>query len=196
MAMSSFIPWKDPRLAAGIALVAGGGLAGSLLLGGESTVPILRASQPIAAGTVLEASQFVVDELPDKVGEGYVRLGEIPADAVAAHSISAGDLLARSALEGVRDKVDLSVPLLSDPPSSIGVGAEVEIWRVRSAQFDNDAEAHRIVTGAVLVSIDMPESVSVGGSRVQVRVSPADVPDILEVLGTQDGLVIVGGVAS
>ena len=68
MGMSSLVPWKDPRLAAGIALIAGGGLAGSLLLGGEDTVPILRAERTIAAGSELDPGQFVVDELPQRVG--------------------------------------------------------------------------------------------------------------------------------
>lgn len=194
--MSSFMPWKDPRLAAGIALIAGGGLAGSVLLGGETTIPVLRAEHAIAAGTVVDAGHFVVEELPERVGDGYVRVGEIPEGAIAAHTISAGDLLARSALEATRTKVDLSLPLLADPPSSVGIGAEVEIWRVRSAQFDTDAEAHRIADGAVLVSIDAPDSVSARGAQAQVRVSPADVPNILEVLGTQDGLVIVGSVGA
>lgn len=194
MGMSSLVPWKDPRLAAGIALIADGGLAGSLLLGGEDTVPILRAERTIAAGSELDPGQFVVDELPQRVGEGYVRPGQIPEGSLAAHTISEGDLLTRSALEGASDQVDLSLPLIADPPSSIGIGAEVEIWRVRSAQFDADAQAHRIASGAVLVSIDVPDSVAAAGSRAQVRVSPADVPDILEVLGTQDGLVIVGAV--
>ena len=175
-------------------MIAGGGLAGSLLLGGEDTVPILRAERTIAAGSVLDPGQFVVDELPQRVGEGYVRPGHIPEGSLAAHTISEGDLLTRSALEGASDQVDLSLPLIADPPSSIGIGAEVEIWRVRSAQFDADAQAHRIASGAVLVSIDAPDSVAAAGSRAQVRVSPADVPDILEVLGTQDGLVIVGAV--
>lgn len=190
MSISRFLPWKDPRLAAGLALVAGGGLAGALLLGGDDTVPILRARQPIAAGSVLETSQFAADELPERVGDGYLRLGEIPDGALAAYSLEAGDLLAGSAVVGGDERVDLSVPLLANPPSTMGVGSTVSVWRVRTAQFDTDAEASQIAAGAVVVAIEEPSSLS--GVLAQIRVKPDDVANILEVLGTQDGLVLVG----
>lgn len=187
---SSSMPWKDPRFAIGVAFIAGGGLAGSFVLSGEESVGFLRADQPIAAGAVLQEGQFVIDELPERVGSGYVRVGEIPEGAVAAHSIAEGELLAGSALGGSHDSVDLSVPLMAAPPASTGIGSKVEVWRVRSAQFGSEAQAHRIAD-AVLVSLDSPDSVGVSGVNAHIRLSPADVPEVLEVLGTQDGLVVV-----
>ncbi|WP_300047758.1 hypothetical protein [Trueperella sp.] len=98
MTILTHVPWKDPRLAIGVILIAGGGVAGSILLGGESSVPLLRASAPVAEGSVLSESQFVVAELPERVGKDYVRSGQIPDGAVAAHGIEAGDLLPSSAI--------------------------------------------------------------------------------------------------
>ncbi|VEI13718.1 SAF domain-containing protein [Trueperella bialowiezensis] len=188
--MTRLTPWKDPRLAIGIVLIAGGGLAGSLLLSGEETIPVLRASQPIAAGTPVDHSQFTIAELPKSVGSAYVLNGELADGAIAAHSVGEGELLAHSALTGEHDGVDLAVPLLAELPASIEIGDSVEVWRVRAAQFDEQAQAHRIAGGAVVIAVEPPSTTGV--TKAHIRVAPADVPAILEVLGTQDGLVLVG----
>ncbi len=190
MTILTHVPWKDPRLAIGVILIAGGGVAGSILLGGESSVPLLRASAPIAEGSVLSESQFVVAELPERVGKDYVRSGQIPDGAVAAHGIEAGDLLPSSAIGEPGGLLDVTIPLIVAPASSVAVGSQVDVWRVQNTTINTAPGARLIAQGAVLVSV---EAGGVGAqATAQIRVEPADVPGILEVLGTQDGLAIVG----
>lgn len=190
MTILTHVPWKDPRLAIGVILIAGGGVAGSILLGGESSVPLLRASAPVAEGSVLSESQFVVAELPERVGKDYVRSGQIPDGAVAAHGIEAGDLLPFSAIGEPGGLLDVTIPLIVAPASSVAVGSQVDVWRVQNATINTAPGARLIAQGAVLVSV---EAGGVGAqATAQIRVEPADVPGILEVLGTQDGLAIVG----
>lgn len=190
MTILTHVPWKDPRLAIGVILIAGGGVAGSILLGGESSVPLLRASAPVAEGSVLSESQFVVAELPERVGKDYVRSGQIPDGAVAAHGIEAGDLLPSSAIGEPVGLLDVTIPLIVAPASSVAVGSQVDVWRVQNATINTAPGARLIAQGAVLVSV---EAGGVGAqATAQIRVEPADVPGILEVLGTQDGLAIVG----
>lgn len=190
MTISKYLPWKDPRLAIGVLLIAGGGLAGSVVLGGESSVPLLRASAPVAEGSVLSESQFTVVELPERVGAEYVRSGQIPDGAVATHALQPGDLLPTSALGQPGALADVTIPLLVAPASSVGVGSQVDVWRVQNATINTASGARLIAQGAVIVSVE------VGGvgsqTAAQIRVAPADVPGIVEVLGTQDGLVVVG----
>ena len=190
MTILTHVPWKDPRLAIGVILIAGGGVAGSILLGGESSVPLLRASAPIAEGSVLSESQFVVAELPERVGKDYVRSGQISDGAVAAHGIEVGDLLPSSAIGEPGGLLDVTIPLIVAPASSVAVGSQVDVWRVQNATINTAPGARLIAQGAVLVSV---EAGGVGAqATAQIRVEPADVPGILEVLGTQDGLAIVG----
>lgn len=190
MTILTHVPWKDPRLAIGVILIAGGGVAGSILLGGESSVPLLRASAPVAEGSVLSESQFVVAELPERVGKDYVRSGQIPDGAVAAHGIEAGDLLPSSVIGEPGGLLDVTIPLIVAPASSVAVGSQVDVWRVQNATINTAPGARLIAQGAVLVSV---EAGGVGAqATAQIRVEPADVPGILEVLGTQDGLAIVG----
>lgn len=193
MKMSTLLPWRDPRLAAGILLIAGGGVAGSFLLAAQDTVAFLQAKAPIAAGSPLDESQFVVAELPANIGHGYLRHGTIPQGAVARHAIGGGELLNSSAVGEVSTRVDLKVPLLSEPPTTLTVGDSVDIWRVRSGAINVAPEARMIARGAILVSVDVDERVSAKGAAAQLRVEAADVPAILETLGGQDGLVIVSG---
>ncbi|QOQ39286.1 hypothetical protein [Trueperella pecoris] len=192
MAMSKFVPWKDPRLAAGVLLVAGGGIAGSFLLAGEATVPMLRAQAEIAEGSTLDESQFVVAQLPASVGDGYVRPGEIPPGTRAAHSIGAGDLLSHTAMGAAQGLVDLSVPLLTDLPASVKVGENINVWRVSQADMNSPAEARMMTDRAILVGLDKPDTLRTNGAQAQIRVEPADVPAILEALGSKDGIVLVG----
>lgn len=190
MKKSRVYPWKDPRLAIGVLLIAGGGLVGSILLGGESSVPLLRAAAPIAQGSVLTESQFVVAELPARLGEDYLRSGQIPDGAVAAHTIGAGELLSSSAVGTRQGWVDLAIPLLIEPASSVPTGSKVDLWRVKSAGMNASAQARIITRGAILVSVNPHERTA--KASAQVRVEPADVPAVLEALGTQDGIVIAG----
>ncbi|WP_300047761.1 hypothetical protein [Trueperella sp.] len=84
----------------------------------------------------------------------------------------------------------MTIPLIVAPASSVAVGSQVDVWRVQNATINTAPGARLIAQGAVLVSV---EAGGVGAqATAQIRVEPADVPGILEVLGTQDGLAIVG----
>lgn len=190
------VPWKDPRLAAGVLLVLGGGLAGGLILSGDDTVPVLRAKSTIAEGTALTTGDFVVVDVPASVAGPHVRAASLPSDVVAAHSIADGELLSPSDLAAAESakKVDLAIPLTVTPASGLRPGATVELWRVSvEAPGGKEAAATVLAKEAVLLDVERGDGMFAGDVTAQVRVDPDDVESILAVLGTKDGFAIVDG---
>lgn len=183
----------DPRLLLGVLLVTGGGVAGSILFGGDTTVPLARMATNVAAGSEVSPRHIEVVSVPESIAENYVPAEEIPQGALAEHSLTQGDFLAFSDLTLSQDGgVDVYLPLLVQPANSLRVGDTAQVWRIsRTAAGQASQEPELITDGAIVVAISDGEQYMDGSSAAQVRVDSDVVGEILEVLGTQDGFAIV-----
>lgn len=188
----------DPRLLLGVLLVTGGGVAGSILFGGDTTVPLARMATNVAAGSEVNSHHVEVVLVPESIAENYVRAEEIPQGARAEHSLAQGDFLAVSDLTLADDGgVDVYLPLLVQPANSLRVGDTVQVWRIsRTAAGQPSQEPVLLVEDAIVVAMSDGEQYMDGSSAAQVRVDSDDVSEILEVLGTQDGFAIVSARSS
>lgn len=195
MASQRKIPWKDPRLALGILLIVIGGIAGTLLFSRGAPVAVLQARNDIPAGTDLTAQHFYFKEVEESVAQNFVRAEELAENAVAGRTVYAGEFLSPHAvsMEGRDGRVDVGIPLLAPPASSLRAGQEVQVWQIRNVASGREgAQARMLTPDAILVSISENESFSVSGQVAQVRLPKADLEAVLQVLGTQDGFAVVG----
>jgi hypothetical protein len=127
--------WRDPRLVAGVVLVAICVLVGArVLAGADDTVAVWSLRHDVAAGTTVGSTDLV----PVRVhfsGDGsarYLLAGSGPAPGgTAAHDLTAGELLPRSGLVTQTRAKLVEVPLSVAPddlPASVSRGAVVDVW--------------------------------------------------------------------
>lgn len=132
--------WRDPRLIAGLALVAVCVLAGGrLMAGADDTEPVwaLRRDLPAGAAVTADDLRTVQARLPAASRERYYAGNRPPATGRLARGLVAGELLARSALAGA-DREDLvEVPVSvsgEDLPRSVRPGSTVDVWVTASGE--------------------------------------------------------------
>lgn len=149
--------WRDPRLALGVVLVAGCVLLGSrIVAGADDTVAVWGLSHDVPAGAPLTAGDLepVRVHLDGPAADRYLAAASAPAaGATAAHDLSAGELLPRSAVVTDAGGSMVEVPLSVAPddlPAGLGRGASVDVWV-------------------------LPDAPATGGERVRARLVLDDV---------------------
>lgn len=177
--------WRDPRLLAGLALVAGSVALGSWVVrAAQASVPVYVVREATVPGAPIEAGALGVAEVRlGTVGlDRYVRADEaLPAGAVALRVVGAGELLPRSAM-GMADELALrpvSVPAASRLPESVRAGAQVDLW------FIPDEEPPAQLAAALTVAeVGRPEGAFAAGGSTTVHVLvPLDrLPEVLAAL--------------
>lgn len=193
----SFSRWKDPRLAFGVLLMSVSAIAGSLLMQGPDTSPIYQAAGPLVPGTELGNAELVVVDVPAQLAHRYVGPADGVDDRRISHVVGEGELISKSAMEA--DAVSaghthLVVPLMAPAPAILGKGSTAELWRINQEQAGGEeAGAQRIASGLVIVSIASADSMRIDQYSAEIQVPNEDVPNVLAVLGSPDGLVLAKG---
>lgn len=190
--------WRDPRLIVGVVLVLVSVLMGSLLVSRLSeTTPVLVASSPIVPGDPIRSDDLTTVEL--RLGEHdglYVGAIEaIPDGAVATRTIQVGELLPLSALGQAADVPlrPVVIPVDATVAESVIPGASVELWHTASADAQGDrASARMLVPDAVVRRIDEGSSLGMRSMAVEVLVPVDDLAGVLEVLGEDGRLDVIG----
>ena len=127
--------WRDPRLIAGVVIVAVCVLLGArVLAGADDTVAVWSLRHDVPAGTTVDAGDLAVTRVHFS-GDGATGYLLASTDdgptGVATHDLVRGELLPRSAL-ATDDRADLvEVPLSVAPddlPASVREGAVVDVW--------------------------------------------------------------------
>lgn len=127
--------WRDPRLVAGVTIVAVCVLLGArVLAGADDTVAVWSLRHDVPAGTPVDASDLSVTRV-HFAGNGAQRYlpASSSADSVgtATHDLVRGELLARSAVTRAAREDLVEVPLSVAPddlPASVREGALVDVW--------------------------------------------------------------------
>lgn len=128
--------WRDPRLAVGIAVVAGCALlGGKLLAASDDTVGVWAARASLAEGQEVGTADVVRREVrfADQAdADHYLSADQpLPDDAEVGRPVGAGELLPRTALgtgdTGSRTEVPLSVGA-DAVPATVHVGSVVDVW--------------------------------------------------------------------
>ncbi len=194
--------WRDPRLLAGIAMVAAAVLLGSWVVRtAQATVPVYVSRAALVPGDRLETDQLaVVDVRLGTVNlDHYLRADEPLAEGVVVRVVGRGELVPASAIGDAAD-LDLrpvSVTLERAPSQDVTKGARVDLWFTSTPTDRGDDESapapHQLAAGLVVAEVTTQEGAfSVGsGTQIQVLVPSDQLPEILTALAADGTLDVV-----
>jgi hypothetical protein len=197
--------WRDPRLLAGIAMVAASVLLGSWAVRtAQATVPVYVTRSALVPGDRVTAQDLAVVDV--RLGtvdlDHYLRADrDVPAEGVAVRSVGRGELVPASAVGSAAD-LDLrpvSVTLTRAPSSDVVPGALVDLWFTPTAPTDDTetVDAHELAGSLTVAEVSAPSGTfgASGGTSVQVLVPSSLLPVILTALaaeGTVDVVPVLG----
>jgi hypothetical protein len=154
--------WADPRLWAGVLLVLASVVVGATVLGSaDSTQSVWRVRRDVAGGSSLVAADL--EQTRVRLGDGTARLyvsaaEALPADARLSRDVSAGELLAVSAISSDPSPAPQLLPLGvagASVPATLAPGDRVDVWAV-AAPDDRGSTAPVLVMKQVAVSAVSP----------------------------------------
>lgn len=179
--------WRDPRLLAGLAMVAASVLLGARLLGAaDDTVTVWSAAADLPAGT-----EVAVEDLrPSRVRFATEELAQryLPADSgleglVLLRDVSAGELLPRTSVgTGPAEEVaELPIALASDAvPAGLRAGELVDVWVTPAGESSQDRRAVRVLEQVRVVAAPQQASALGPSATRQVVVGvPGEDEDLL-----------------
>jgi len=197
--------WRDPRLLAGIAMVAASVLLGSWAVRtAQATVPVYMTRAALVPGDRVAADELaVVDVRLGTVNlDHYLRADQpVATDGVVVRAVGRGELVPTSAVGSAAD-LDLrpvSVTLTRAPSSDVVPGALVDLWFTPPAPKEGaePSEPRELAGSLTIAEVSTPSSAfgASGGSAVQVLVPSSLLPVILTALaaeGTVDVVPVLG----
>lgn len=185
--------WRDPRLLAGVAMVAGSVALGSWVVqGAERTTEVYVAREALTPGSDIDVSGLGVAEvrLGDVDVTRYVTVADgLPQDVVALRVVAEGELVPRAALGSAAelDVRPVAIAVSVAPSEDLVAGSLVDLWEVpaeaRSAADSAGPSAgpHELAPGLTVAQVRRPDGAfTTGGSTiVYVLVPTAILPAVL-----------------
>lgn len=198
--------WRDPRLLAGLLMVAGAVALGSWAVSAaQASTPVYLARGTLVPGASVGAGDLVVGQVrlaPAEAAHYLAVTVDGPPDLVVLRTVFAGELVPLSAVgeQASLDVRPVPVAIAEAPSDGVVPGARVDLWvSAGNATSDVDgAVAPRLLAeGLEVAEVTRPSGAfAVGGrSTVHVLVPTGSLPEVLGALGT-DGtvqLVLVPG---
>ncbi|MBT0994653.1 hypothetical protein KIN34_10170 [Cellulomonas sp. DKR-3] len=193
--------WRDPRLLAGVAMVAVAVALGAWAVRtAQATVGVYAVRDTVVPGQAVGADDLLVVEagLPAAALDGYLSADQpLPEDVVVLRTVGAGELLPRAAVGDAGDVAlrPVAVPVRSAPSDEVVPGAVVDVWFTPaqdSRAADEGADtAPRVLAEAVTVAeVQRPDGAFAGSgaSVVHVLVPAGTLPDLLAALSADGSL--------
>lgn len=193
--------WRDPRLLAGVAMVAVAVALGAWAVRtAQATVGVYAVRDAVVPGQTIGVDDLVVVDagLPAAALGEYVAADEpLPDGLVALRTVGAGELLPQGAVGDAADVLlrPVAVPVRSAPSDEVVPGAAVDVWFTPaqdSRAVDEGADAApRVLAEAVTVAqVQRPDGAfsGSGASVVHVLVPVATLPDLLAALSAEGSL--------
>lgn len=182
--------WRDPRLLAGLVLVAGSVALGSgLVAAAADSVPVYVALEPLVVGDVLDPAALVVREvrLAESLAQ-YLRAdGELPDHPVVVRTVDIGELVPVSAVASSPDTGVRPVAIAPSGPLPSGVvkGSTVDLWFVPESGpggAELTAAPFQLAAGLTVSEVSSASGggFSMGsGTTVHVLVPASDLAEVL-----------------
>lgn len=201
--------WRDPRLLAGIVLVAISVALGSWLVASAGrTVPVFVADGALTPGQPVTRESLRVVDVRLGIGlDRYLRADEeLPSSLVAQRVVADGELVARSGLGDGSTMRSVTVPIPGGVSERIRPGAVADLWFVpdsgpgaglggaQGASSDrSDAEPATLAEGVVVEQVETPDGALVvsGATTLHVLVEQDALPRVLAALAEPGRLAVV-----
>jgi len=189
--------WRDPRLLAGLVMVAAAVALGSWAVSAaEASIPVYVARGTLTPGEPVEARAIAVAQVrlggPQAARYLSATRGP-PRGLVALRTVADGELVPRSAV-GPASSLDvrpIPVTVTDAPPAGVAAGALVDLWVTPTA----DAGApppppHLLASRLEVAEVTRPAGAFAIGGRTTVHVL-VPTGSLAEVLGAAKGTVQV-----
>jgi hypothetical protein len=191
--------WRDPKLLAGVLMVAAAVALGSwAVTAAQASTPVYVAAEALTPGETLGADQVAIARvrLERAEAEHYLLASEqLPVDAVAVRAVGAGELLPRAAVAASAD-LDVrpvAVPVTEPPSAGVAEGALVDVWVTPEPQ-DGDAPVPRLIAERLTVAeVARPSGAFAVGAEttVHVLVPTGSLEDVLGALAARQAVHVV-----
>lgn len=191
--------WRDPRLAGGLVLIGASVAVGSWAVDAAADTQDLYAlTADVAPGDSLSADG-VLTLVSSHPGTGdYVTADELPDDAVATRSMTAGELLPQAAVstETTADTRSVVLDIASGLPEGTGTGDVVDLWTLPSASVTaktGESDASLVAEQLVVARVGEAGNDLVGArtTSVEVLVPRTRVSQVLTAVASEGSLVLV-----
>lgn len=198
--------WRDPRLLAGVALVAAAVALGAWAVrSAQHTVPVYAARHVLVPGDAVGPGDLVVVDvrLPEGAASGYASAQDaVPTDLVALRTVGAGELVPSAALGPAADVAlrPVAIPVRTAPSDDVVPGAVVDVWFSPATTSDDESapgDPHTLATGVTVAEVRRPDGAfaTSGSAVVHVLVGRDELRPLLAALsadGTLDVLPVPG----
>jgi hypothetical protein len=187
--------WLDPRLIAGVLLIAVSAAAGARIVAtADRSVLVWALARSVAPSTVLAPEDLrparvrLFDSAPV-----YLATSESPAGRTVVRGLDAGELLPATALRTTPPGLVVSLPVAPGNAPAVTRGQAVDVWAGTKV-----CGPRRVLASATVQDV-LDEDTGVTGSaplQVLLRLGPADADRLLAVLGAESTvrLVVVEGI--
>lgn len=174
--------WRDPRLAAGLALVACSIVVGTLVVSGaDDRVMVLSAANDLGAGTRIQPGDLrVVAVRLDAVGQ-YLGVSETElVGRTLARAVGAGELVPQSAI-GSSGGPSRLVTLPVEPmhgPAGLGHGDRVDVY-VSERDSTRSTASRLVLSNALVAEAGTGSDSATGETAVVLDVDPIAAPAVV-----------------
>lgn len=178
--------WLDPRVAAGILLIAVSVTTGARVVGSaDRSVQVWALTRDVAAGTVLTAA----DVEPARVrlfrsGPLYLRAASSPAGRSVSRALHDGELLPATALTATPPAAIVAVPVQPQNAPALARGQSVDVWATAKG-----CAPDRVLSGVPVQDVRSERagalSSASGSVQVVLRVGPAEAARLVVALGAE-----------
>ncbi|MBE1877371.1 hypothetical protein [Myceligenerans pegani] len=201
--------WRDPRLLAGVVLVALSVALGSWLVASAGrTVPVFVADGALTPGQpVTRDALRVVDVRLSSGVDPYLRADEeLPSGLVAQRVVADGELVPRSGLGNGSTMRSVTIPVPGGVSERIRPGAVADLWFVPDggsgaapggtparSSAGSGAEPGTLAEGVVIEQVEVPDGALVvaGTTTLHVLVEENALPRVLAALAEPGSLAVV-----
>jgi len=192
--------WRDPRLLAGLVMVAASVSLGSWAVSSaQASTAVYAARGALTPGEPVSGADLVVAlvRLDAAQASHYLTVADGPPDGlVALRTVGAGELVPRSAVGAASALEVRPVPVtVADAPSAgVVEGALVDLWATsRDMNGDVVGQPALLAAGLEVAEVARPTGAfAVGGeTTIHVLVPERQLPEVLGALATKGSVQVV-----
>lgn len=160
----------------------------------KATETYLITSEDLATGSAVLDSKLGSLELAlFGIGDNYLKPGELPAGAYLSRSLSAGEVIPRSALttQTLDDWSNIVITPSLELSSSIGPGTKVLVWASPALDYQSFGEPGIAAIDVEVVEIREPRgNFAQGQNSVELRVPVEALQSLLRSISNGDALAL------
>lgn len=201
MLRSKSVRKRPVQLLLSAAMIAGSVVGAWFVIESSKTTEVyLVTKSDLASGTALsqenlESAELVLFER----GGQYLQEGELPLGAYLTRTISAGEVIPRSAVttQALDDYSNIVLTPSVEISSAITPGSKVSVWASPALDYQSFGEPAIAALDVEVVQVRQPEgSFASASTSVEIRVPKTSIQSILRAIANRDAIALTASSVS